>query len=539
MKPLVGIDLGTTNSCIAVIENGEPVVIPLADGKFTLASVIAFDDDGESLIGSSAKRQSTQNIERTVVAAKRLIGRSFDEAESQQAISRLPMHCEAGPTGDIRLRVGDRLMAIQEVSALILSNLVKAASDYLNTEIKEVVVTVPAYFNDHQRQATKDACTIAGLEAIRVINEPTAAALAYGALEKRTGHLAVYDLGGGTFDVSILRVDAGTVEVLASAGDAFLGGVDFDRRIYEWVADYLRKEEGLELGSRDRNESQRVQEAAEAAKIALSETDATRISIPFLGKNPDGSPLHVDMELKRKLFEDLTGDLVDRTVQIFTDTLHDAGVDPKQIEDTIVVGGMTRMPKILDSIQNLIGKRPSFKVHPDLVVAVGAAIQAEILNDQGSDQGSDQGQPARKARLIDVTPHNLGIVALGGFSQTVIPKDTKIPSEVTKIFTTARDNQSSVRMTVAQGDSQVAKENQVLGELTLDNLPAGARGDVQIEVTFLIDDDGIVNVSARDLTSGNAQSVRFEELATLDEEEVQRMVNEHQDIVASKEEHQE
>lgn len=516
MTRVLGIDLGTTNSCVAVVDNGSPMVVPVEGGHYTLPSVVAFLEDGRHLVGRVAKRQSVTNAENTISTVKRFIGRHASDPVAQRAMNFVTYRCRAGPTDDIRVVARDKTYAIPEISALILADLRAAAEKHFNEEINKAVITVPAYFNDRQRQATKDAGAIAGLDVLRIINEPTAAALAYGAVQGDQRKVAVYDLGGGTFDVSILQIGGGVVEVLATAGDAFLGGYDFDQRIVQWLLSKIEQEHGLSL-HQDRNALQRLQEASENAKITLSDEESTKIALPFLASNRQGEPVHLDATLTREAFENLVGDLIDRTLNLFVETHKQAGLDPMQLGDVILVGGMTRMPKIRNRVADITGRQPSLGVHPDLVVSVGAAIQGAVLL-----------QSLPGTVLMDVTPHNLGIMAVGGLAETIIPKDTAIPTEIRKIFITANDNQESVKIVVYQGESRRIEQNQVLGEFTLAGLRKAARGEVKIEVSFQISADGIVSVSARDLDTGLEQSIQVQGAQALDPAELERMAAAHQ-----------
>jgi molecular chaperone DnaK len=516
MGRVLGIDLGTTNSAVAVMDRGTPLVVPVDQGRFVMPSVVAFAADGKHLIGRAAKRQSMVNPKGTIIAAKRLMGLAFSDERAKQAMSAATYQCVAGPQNDIRVQVGPSTYAIPEVSALILGELKRCAEAHFNEPITQAVVTVPAYFNDFQRQATRDAARIAGLDILRILNEPTAAALAYGALQGGADRrVVVYDLGGGTFDVSVLEMKKDVVEVRATAGDAFLGGRDFDQRIVEYLVDDVRRNFGFEVAS-DLNALQRVWEAAETAKIDLSEKPKTKVALPFLTQKPDGTPIHLDCLIERETYEGLVVDLVERTITTFVETIRSAGMEPRQLDEVILVGGMTRMPMVQKRVTEFLGKTPSSGVHPDLVVAVGAAIQGALLQ-----------EAAPKTRLLDVTPHNLGIVSLAGLAETIIPKDTAIPAQANRVFTTVRDQQDAVRITVFQGDSRHVQNNQVLGEFLLDGLRKAARGVVQIEVTFAISVDGIVSVSAKDIETGKAQAIQIEHSHTLPEAELQSMTDRH------------
>ncbi|MEL6543868.1 MAG: molecular chaperone DnaK [Myxococcota bacterium] len=518
MVRVLGIDLGTTNSCVAVVESDTPLVVPVDKGRYTLPSVVAVVEDGRHLIGRLAKRQAVINAENTVFAAKRLIGRAYDDPQTQAAIQSIPYACVRGDNGDVRIRVKDRTYAIQEIMALLLRELRQAAVDYFNEPIDKAVVTVPAYFNDKQRQAVKDAARVSGLELLRIINEPTAAALAYGVLRdggQRT--VAVYDLGGGTFDVSVLQIFDGTVEVIASAGDSFLGGRDFDDRILESLISKLERDYGVPL-RQDRNAVQRLREAAETAKIELSERNSVEVALPFLSAKRDGQPIHLQTTLTRESYEAMVVDLVDKTLGIFDSTLSGAQLTPSDLDEVILVGGMTRTPKIQQEVARIAGRQPSSGVHPDLVVSVGAAIQGSML----------MGDTANYI-LLDVTPHNLGIMTLGGMAETIISKDTTIPTEQKKIFTTVRDNQEQVKIVVFQGDSRRIVGNELLGEFVLSELRPAPRGQVRIEVSFAISADGLVTVAARDMETGREQTIQVTGSHRLEEDEIRQMIADHQD----------
>ncbi len=521
---VLGIDLGTTNSCVAVVEGGTPLVVPVDRGFYTLPSVVAVDPEGKHLTGRAAKRQAVVNAENTVFAAKRLMGRDFDDPFAKRAMETSPFECKAGPEGDIRIQLTGgpgsepQGYAIQEISALVLGDLKRAAESYFGEPVAKAVITVPAYFTDRQRQATMDAGRIAGLEVLRIINEPTAAALAYGALQKGGQRkIAVYDLGGGTFDVSVLAISADVVEVLATAGDAFLGGRDFDDRLLEWLLALIEREHGVSVGN-DRNAMQRLRDAAEVAKIELSDQLHAKIALPFLATRRDGQPLHLQCEIERGQYEAMVTDYVDRTLEMFLSTIAHAGLTPNEIDEIILVGGMTRTPRIQRRVSDAMAKTPASGVHADLVVAVGAAIQGSLL------VASSPG-----VKLMDVTPHNLGIMAFGGLAETVIPKDTTIPTEFKRSFTTVTDNQEQVRIIVYQGDARHIERNEVLGEFTLTGLPAKPRGGVNIEVSFSISADGIVSVAARDMETGREQAIQVTGRHRLHEDEIKRMVSDHKE----------
>ncbi len=525
MGRVLGIDLGTTNSSVAVIENGTPLVVPCDGDRYVLPSVVAFTDDGRHLVGRLAKRQSVVNAENTVVAVKRLMGISFKDERAQQAIASAPYACVEGPTGDIRIRVRDKTYAVAEVSALILAELKRAAEAHFNEKIERAVVTTPAYFNDYPRQATRDAGRIAGLDVIRILNEPTAAALAYGALQHgEERRVLVYDLGGGTFDVSVLWMAGNDIQVRATAGDPFLGGRDFDKRIVDWVTARIESDHGVSL-AQDRNAMQRLWEAAETAKVDLSERPSTKITLPFLAQKGD-LPIHADYQLDRPVYEKLVADLVERTIMLFLDTLRSANLRPSELDEVILVGGMTRMPLVARRVEEVLGKQPSSGVHPDLVVAVGAAIQGDLL-----ERSETPGAPTTK--LHDVTPHNLGIMALAGLAETIIPKDTAIPTVAQKVFTTVNDDQDVVRIVVFQGNSRQMSQNQVLGEFVLSGIRKAPRGAVQIEVSFAITPDGIVSVSAKDLETGRAQAIEIRQRHSMPETELQHAIEAHRAQLAA------
>ena len=516
MGRILGIDLGTTNSAAAVMDNGRPLVIPCDGERYILPSVVAFAEDGRILVGRQAKRYSVRDAANTVIAAKRLMGLSFDDPRAKQAIDAANYECMKGPAGDVRIKIRDRAFAVAEISAFIIAEIKRCAEEHLHETIDRAVITVPAYFNDFQRQATRDAGRIAGLEVLRILNEPTAAALCYGAL-KQGGRrrLVVYDLGGGTFDVSLLAIDGDVIEVIATAGDAFLGGRDFDQRIVDWVIRHIEQEHNVSIAN-DSNALQRVWEAAEAAKVDLSDKDDVTLNLPFLTQGPDGAPLHVSENLDRKTYESLVKDLVDRTLTFFTNTVSGAGMTPKDLDEVILVGGMTRMPLVTERVREIVGRIPSSGVHPDLVVAVGAAVQADILSTKGN-----------STVLVDVTPHNLGISTVAGLAETVIPKDTAIPVEAHRIFTTVQENQEQVRIVVYQGDGRRMEQNQVLGQFVLSGIRQGPRGSVQVDVCFQISSDGIVAVSARDPDTGVAQAIQIQQSHTLAQGELERMIRNH------------
>lgn len=515
MSKIVGIDLGTTNSVVAVMEGGEPTVITTAEGSRLTPSMVAFTKNGERLVGQTAKRQATINPENTIFSVKRFIGRRYDDPATAEEKARLPYEIVRGPQGDILVKVAQngRTYTPQEISAMVLAKLKKDAEDYLGEPVTKAVITVPAYFNDSQRQATKDAGKIAGLEVMRIINEPTAAALAYGLDKKKDETILVFDLGGGTFDVSVLEVGDGVIEVLATNGDTHLGGDDWDMAIVDWIVSEFLRDQGIDLKN-DRQALQRVREAAEKAKIELSSTMQTEINLPFITADANG-PKHLQMTLTRAKFEQFTADLLKRIEGPVKKAVADAGITMEKIDEVVLVGGSTRMPMVQELVRQLTGKEPNKSVNPDEVVAIGAAIQGGVLGGDVND-----------VLLLDVTPLSLGLETLGGVMTTLIPRNTTIPTRKSEVFSTAEDGQTAVDIHVLQGERPMAADNNTLGVFRLDGIPPAPRGVPQIEVTFDIDANGILNVTAKDKATGKSQNITITASTNLSEADIERMVKE-------------
>ena len=511
MSSIIGIDLGTTNSCVALMDGKNPKVIENVEGSRTTPSMVAFAENDEKLVGQSAKRQAVTNPENTLFAMKRLIGRRIDDPTVKKDIEILPYNIVPGENDDAWLSINDKKYSPSQISAMILQKMKETAEKYLGKDVKEAVITVPAYFNDAQRQATKDAGKIAGLEVKRIINEPTAAALAYGLDKKKTGTVAVYDLGGGTFDISILEIGDGVFEVKATNGDTKLGGEDFDNVLIDYFVSEFKKEQSIDL-KQDKLALQRLKEAAEKAKIELSTAPQTEVNLPFITADASG-PKHLNIKLSRSKFEALVGDLIDRSIKPCKQALDDAGLSAGEINDVILVGGMTRMPKVIETVKNFFGKEPNRSVNPDEVVALGAAVQGGVLSGDVKD-----------VLLLDVTPLSLGIETLGGVFTKLIDKNTTIPTNKSQTFSTAEDNQSAVTIRVFQGERSIASDNKLLGQFDLVGIPPAPKGMPQIEVTFDIDANGIVKVSAKDKATGKEHQIQIKASGGLSDEEIEKMV---------------
>jgi molecular chaperone DnaK len=515
MGKVIGIDLGTTNSCVSVMSGGDPIVIANAEGARTTPSVVAITDKGERLVGQIAKRQAITNPENTIFSVKRLMGRKFRSQQVQDATKRLPYKVTEGDNGDAYVELRGKRYSPPEISAMILQKMRQTAEDYLGEKVTEAVITVPAYFDDSQRQATKDAGQIAGLNVLRIINEPTAASLAYGLDKKKDERIVVYDLGGGTFDVSILEIGDGVFEVKSTNGDTYLGGDDFDQRVMDWLVDEFKKDQGIDL-RKDRMALQRLKEAAERAKIELSSSQETEINLPFVTADANG-PKHLVTKLTRAKLEQLVDDLIQRSIDPCKKALSDAGVSARDINEVVLVGGMTRMPKVIQAVKDFFGKEPHRGVNPDEVVAIGAAIQGGVLKGDVKD-----------VLLLDVTPLSLGIETLGGVFTKLIERNTTVPTKKSQVFSTAADNQTAVTIRVFQGEREMANDNKLLGQFDLVGIPPAPRGMPQVEVTFDIDANGIVHVSAKDLATQKEQSIKITATSGLSKEEVEKLVKDAQ-----------
>jgi molecular chaperone DnaK len=523
MERVIGIDLGTTNSCVAIVENGVPTVIPNRGGYKTTPSMVAITEAGKRLVGHIAKRQAITNAENTVYAAKRLIGRKWNSPQVKNAVATSSYRIVQGPHTDVRIVLRDKEYSVSEVSAMVLQEMKLIAEDYLGEPVSKAVITVPAYFNDNQRQATKDAGEIAGLDVLRIINEPTAAALSYGFGKNVEKTIAVYDFGGGTFDISLLEIgSSGVFKVIATAGDTFLGGEDVDARIIDWLVQGFKEEHGIDL-RQDRMALQRLKDAAEKAKCELSSVKETEVNLPFIISSGRNEALHLQRGIDRKTLEDLSADLIERTIDICRQTLSDARLDKDDIEEAILVGGMTRMPKIQQAVQDFFEREPCKGVHPDESVALGAGIQGAALVDD-----------KHEMVLLDVTPHALGIMTQGGYFEELIPQNTTVPTHRTKIFTTSRENQTAVKIVVMQGESDRAEENELLGEFILTGLRRAAKGSVEIEVTFEINADGIVSVHAKDLETAKEQSIEVTASSGLTRDEIKNMIDGAKDYMVER-----
>ena len=526
MSKIIGIDLGTTNSCVALMEGDKGKIIENAEGARTTPSMVAFTKEGERLIGQPAKRQAVTNPDNTIFAVKRLIGRRFNEPEVEKMRDKAPFKIIEGDGGAAWVEIDGEKMAPSQISAMVLQKMKETAENYLGEKVEKAVITVPAYFNDSQRQATKDAGKIAGLEVLRIINEPTAAALAYGLDKKEQGTIVVYDLGGGTFDVSVLEIGDGVFEVKATNGDTFLGGEDFDLRIIDFLADEFKKEQGIDLRS-DKLALQRLKEAAEKAKIELSSAVSTEVNLPFITADQNG-PKHLNIKMTRAKLEDLVGDLIKKTIDPCKAALKDAGLKPSDINDVVLVGGMTRMPKVIEVVKEFFGREPHRGVNPDEVVADGAAIQGGVLAGDVKD-----------VLLLDVTPLSLGIETLGGVFTRLIERNTTIPTKKSQVFSTAEDGQSAVTIRVFQGEREMAADNKILGQFDLVGIPSAPRGVPQIEVTFDIDANGIVQVSAKDKATGKEQQIRIQASGGLSDDDIKRMVKEAEENASSEKQRKE